>query len=130
MNPKVPHFVWRTDTTEVRVLWKRFEIAAVLDGYSRKLLGIRAFDRRVTTNGMVRLINNRSEQSGTTPRFLISDRGSLFRVQLTDACGAQGIVHVRFKVRVWQMNAKIERFFPTLKNWLRPSCLIPTEARI
>lgn len=26
MNPKAPHFVWHTDITEVRVLWKRFEI--------------------------------------------------------------------------------------------------------
>jgi len=130
MNPKAPHFVWHTDITEVRVLWKRFEIAAVLDGYSRKLLGIRAFDRRVTTNDMVRLINETADQSGTTPRFLISDRGSQFRVQFTDACRAQGIVHVRCKVRVWQLNAKIERFFRTLKSWLRPSCLIPTEARI
>ena len=130
MNPKTPHFVWHTDITEVRVLWKRFEIAAVLDGYSRKLLGIRAFNRRVTTNDLNRLINECAEQSGTTPRFLISDRGSQFRVQFTDACGAQGIVHVRCKVRVWQLNAKIERFFRTLKSWLRPSCLIPTEARI
>lgn len=32
------------------VLGKLFEIAAVLDGYSRKLLGIRAFNRRVTAN--------------------------------------------------------------------------------
>jgi len=130
MNPKAPHFVWHTDITEIRVLWKRFEIAAVLDGYSRKLLGIKAFNRRVTTNDMTSLINECAVQSGTTPRFLISDRGSQFRVQFTDACRAQGIVHVRCKVRVWQLNAKIERFFSTLKSWLRPSCLIPTEARI
>lgn len=130
MNPKAPHFVWHTDITEIRVLWKRFEIAAVLDGYSRKLLGIKAFDRRVTTNDMTSLINSCAEQSVTTPRFLISDRGSQFRVQFTDACRAQGIVHVRCKVQVWQLNAKIERFFRTLKSWLRPSCLIPTEAGI
>ncbi len=67
MNPKTPHFVWHTDITEVRVLWKRFEIAAVLDGYSRKLLGIKAFNRRVTTSDMVRLINETAVQSGTTP---------------------------------------------------------------
>ncbi len=130
MNPKAPHFVWHTDITEFRVLWKRFEIAALLDGYSRKLLGINVLDRRVTTNDMVRLIDTCAVQSGTTPRFLISDRGSQFRVQFTDACLAQGITHVRCKVRVWQLNAKIERFFSTLKSWLRPSCLIPTEARI
>lgn len=129
-NPKTPHFVWHTDITEVRVLWKRFEIAAVLDGYSRKLLGIKVFNRRVATNDQNRLIKECAEQSGTTPRFLISDRGSQFRVQYTDACRAQGIVHVRCKVRVWKLNAMIERFFSTLKSWLRPSCLIPTEARI
>ncbi len=38
LKPERPHYVWHTNITEIRVLWKRFEIAAVLDGYSRKLL--------------------------------------------------------------------------------------------
>ncbi len=130
LKPKSPHFVWHTDITEVRVLWKRFEIAAVLDGYSRKLLGIKAFNRRVTTDDLNGLTRDAAVQSGMTPRFLISDRGSQFREQFTDACEARGIKHVRCKVRDWQLNAKIERFFRTLKSWLRPSCLIPTEAWI
>lgn len=130
LTPKIPHFVWHTDITEMRILWKRYEIAAVLDGYTRKLLTIKAFNRRATTDDMTILIQEAAVQSGNTPRFLISDRGSQFRMQFTDACRAHGIVHVRCKVRVWQLNAKIERFFRTLKSWLRPSCLIPTEARI
>lgn len=33
LEPGGPHEVWHTDITEIRVLWKKFEIAAVLDGY-------------------------------------------------------------------------------------------------
>jgi len=43
LKPKEPHAVWHVDLTEVRVLWKRFDVAAVLDGYSRKLLALRVF---------------------------------------------------------------------------------------
>lgn len=76
------------------------------------------------------LIRDAAVQYGATPRFLISDRGSQFRAQFTDACRVQGINHIRCNVRVWQLNSKIERFFRTLKSCLRPSCLVPTEARI
>lgn len=86
LNPKSPHFLWHTDITEASVRWWRFEIAAALDGCSRELLGIRVFNRRVNTDDMSGLVHDATEQSGTTPRFLISDRGSLFREQFTNAC--------------------------------------------
>lgn len=130
LSPKLPHFVWHTDITEMRILWKRFEIAAVLDGYSRKHLAFRVLNRRATTEDMTILIKDARDQTGTRPRFLISDRASQFREQFSEACRTQGIIHVRCKIRVWQLNGKIERFFRTLKSWLRPSCFIPTEVGI
>ena len=30
------------------------------------------------------------------------------------------------KVRVWQLNGKIERFFRTMKNWIRTTWMIPS----
>jgi hypothetical protein len=36
---------------------KRFDFAAVPNGYCPKLIGIKAFDRRVTPNELSRLIN-------------------------------------------------------------------------
>jgi len=126
LKPERPHHVWHTDITEIRVLWKRFEIAAVLDGYSRKLLAIRAFARRPNTHDMNLLIKEASRISDATPRFLISDHGSQFRRRFKEACEQQGIKHVKGKVRVWQLNGKIERFFRTMKDWMRSTWMIPS----
>ena len=126
LKPNRPDHVWHTDITEVRVLWKRYEIAAVLDGYSRKLLAIRAFARRPNTNDMNLLIKEAVRRSGASPMFLISDHGSQFRRRFREECKRQGIKHVRGKVRVWQLNAKIERFFRTLKSWMRSTWMIPS----
>ena len=126
LKPTRVHQVWHTDITEMRVLWKRFEIAAVLDGYSRKLLAIRSFSRRPNTNDMNLLIKDAVRRSDATPKFLISDHGSQFRRRFKEACEREGIIHVKGKVRVWQLNAKIERFFRTLKSWLRTTWMIPT----
>ncbi len=126
LKPDRPHHVWHTDITEIRVLWKRFEIAAVLDGYSRNLLAIRAFARRPNTHDMNLLIKEAVRRSEATPKFLISDHGSQFRRRFKEACEQQGIKHVRGQVRAWQINAKIERFFRTLKTWMRSTLMIPS----
>ncbi len=128
LKPNHPHHVWHTDITEIRVLWKRFVIAAVLDGYSRKLLAIRAFARRPNTNAMNLLIKESVRRSEASPMLLISDHGSQFQRRFKEACEHQGIIHVRVrgKVRVWQLNGKIERFFRTLKSWMRSTWMIPS----
>tara|TARA_R110002111_G_scaffold67833_2_gene110298 strand:+ start:3314 stop:4492 length:1179 start_codon:yes stop_codon:yes gene_type:complete len=126
LKPKHPHHVWHTDITEIRVLWKRFEIAAVLDGYSRKLLTIRVFARRPNTHDMNLLIKEALLRSEVTPQFLTSDHGSQFRKRFKEACERQGIKHVKGKVRIWQLNGKIERFFRTMKSWMRSTWMIPS----
>ena len=126
LKPDHPHHVWHTDITEIRVLWKRFEIAAVLDGFSRKLLAIRSFARRPNTNDMNLLIKDAVRRSDAYPEFLISDHGSQFQRRFKEACELQGIKHVKGKVRVWQLNGKIERFFRTMKGWMRSTWMIPS----
>lgn len=129
-HPAAHNLVWHTDISEIRVLWKRFEIAAVLDGYSRKLLAIRAFARRPTTRDMSLLIKEAIRREGVSARFLISDRGSQFRRRFTEACASEGIRHIRGKVRCRQINAKIERFFRTMKLWSRTTWMVPTQPRM
>ena len=129
-NPAAPNLVWHTDITEIRVLWKKFEIAAVLDGYSRKLLAIKAFARRPTTNDMNLLIKEAIRREGQAARFLISDRGSQFRRRFTEACASDGLKHVKSKVRSWKINANIERFFHTMKIWMRTTWMVPTQPRM
>jgi len=130
MNPTKPHAVWHTDLTEIRVLGQRYEIAAVLDGYSRILLAIQVFDRLPTSTDMVRLIGRCVRDEGRSPRFIISDHGSQFRNQFGCACERWGITHVRGKVGVWQLNAKIERFFRTLKAWQRTAWIVPNRRSV
>jgi len=36
LRPRKAHHVWHIDLTTVRVLWMRFEIAAIIDGYSTR----------------------------------------------------------------------------------------------
>lgn len=75
IRPPKPHHVWHLDITSMRVLWMRLEVAAIIDGYSRKIVGIKAFARRPTTADMVKLIED-SICSNTKPRSLspIEDR--------------------------------------------------------
>ncbi|MEN1705225.1 MAG: DDE-type integrase/transposase/recombinase [Planctomycetota bacterium] len=119
LEPRSPHQVWHADITEIRVLWRRFEVAAVMDGFSRKILALRAFDRRPRTREMVELIHEAIDEGKAIPRFLISDHGSQFRKEFAAYCRRLDTRHVRGKIGVWQLNAKIERFFRTFKQWQR-----------
>jgi len=130
MDPCLPHTVWHIDLTELRVLWCRFEVAAVLDGYSRKLLVLRVFHHRPTSVDMIRLIGRCVRHEGRSPRFIISDHGAQFRNSFGRACEQRGIKHVRGKVGVWQLNAKIERFFRTLKAWQRRAWIAPNPRSV
>ena len=112
------------------MLWKKFEIAAVLDGYSRKLLAMRLFARRPTARDMNLLIKEAIRREGQSARFLISDRGSQFRRRFSKACVSEDIWHISSKVRCWQINAKIERFFRTMKLWARMARMVPTQPRM
>jgi len=65
-----------------------------------------------------------------SPRIIISDHGAQFRNSFGRACEQRGIKHVRGKVGVWQLNAKIERFFRTLKAWQRRAWIAPNPRSV
>jgi len=104
------HQVWHMDMTTVRVLWMRYEIAAIIDGSSRKNVGLRVFQGTPSTCDLLYLIDHTITQN-TVPRFVITDRGGRFQTTFFVAMIQRGIKHARAPARVWQFNAKVERLF-------------------
>ncbi|MEQ8850448.1 MAG: DDE-type integrase/transposase/recombinase [Phycisphaerales bacterium] len=128
-KPPRPNFVWNLDLTTVRVLWLRCEIAAAIDGFSRKIVGMRAYTRRPGTDELVEFIDEAVGEHGS-PRFIVTDRGGQFQKQFKRALSERRIVHAKCQVRRWQFNAKVERLFWSLKRWWRVSLMAPSEKAI
>jgi len=124
LHPLHAHHVWHMDMTTVRVLWIRYEIAAIIDGFSRKIIGLQVFQGTPSTADLLKLIDQ-SIHKNTTPSFIITDRGGQFQNTFFVAMIQRGIKHARSPARVWQFNAKVERLFWSLKRWWRISLFPP-----
>lgn len=122
-HPTKPNQVWHLDMTEIRVLWKRVEIAAIVDGFSRKIITMKAFGRRPTSDDLSNLVEASIESGGEVPRFLVTDHGSQFRSRFDQRIEPLGVTHIRCQVRTWQLNAKVERVFKDVKAWVRRSAM-------
>jgi len=112
---------------ELRILWFRFTFAALMDGFSRKLLRLKVFKGTPATAHMVRLVRSAVTSFGK-PRFLICDHGGQFADRFTAMIETDGITVVKGKVRQPSFNGKVERLFRTLRIWLRVAVL-PIRAR-
>lgn len=102
----------------------RYEIAAIIDGFSRKIVGLRVFKGTPSTADLLKLIDQ-SICKNTTPRFIITDRGGQFQTIFSVAMIQRGIKHARSPARVWQFNEKMERLFWSPKRWWRVSLFPP-----
>ncbi len=122
-HPEEPNKVWHLDITTVKLLWWNVEIAALLDGFSRKLVALKAFKGRVKTADLPAMIEAAIQESGATPRFIVTDHGSQFRREFRNAVSKMGVTHVRCQVHTWQLNAKVERVFRDIKAWAAKSVL-------
>jgi transposase InsO family protein len=121
LAPRQTNRTWHLDLTVVTVLWCQFHIAALMDGFSRKLLTLRVFARTPTWKMMAALVRQAIIIYGK-PRFLVTDHGCQFRRRFRKAVKqGLGIQPVRGKVRSWTFNGKVERFFRTMKLWWRLS---------
>ena len=129
IRPRNPHHVCYLDITSIRVLWLKLEVAAIIDGCNRKIIGIREFATRPTTEDMVKLIED-SIRTHSTPRFVDMDRGSQFERMFYAAMMQRSITHARCPARDWQFNAKVERLFWSLKRWWRVSLVPPNLTTI
>ncbi|MEM8756745.1 MAG: DDE-type integrase/transposase/recombinase [Planctomycetota bacterium] len=129
-HPTQPNQVGHLDMTDLRVLWKRYEIAAIVDGFSRRIVALHVFGHRPTTSDIAELVEQAAEKSETVPRFLVTDHGSQFRVRFRSRVQGLGLTHVRCQVRTWHLNAKVERVFRNVKRWARRAWLPLASAAI
>ncbi|MGC8541311.1 MAG: transposase [Phycisphaerae bacterium] len=118
LAPKKPNHVWHSDITQIRILWFTFFIAAIFDGFSRKILTLKVYARTPCARNMAALVRGTAGRHGR-PQFIITDNGGQFRKQFGKAMHRQHIRHVHTRVRAPFLNGKIERFFRTFKLWQR-----------
>ncbi|MEL7484379.1 MAG: DDE-type integrase/transposase/recombinase [Planctomycetota bacterium] len=129
-HPTRPKQVWHLDMTDLRVLWRRFEIAAIVDGFSRRIVALHVFGHRPTTSDLAKLVEQSTDESEGSPRFLVTDHGSQFRASFRKRVEGLGLTHIRCQVRTWHLNAKVERVFRDLKRWAKHSWLPLTTVAI
>lgn len=120
LAPTAINRTWHMDLTVIRVLWFEFIVAAILDGYSRKLLTIKAYAWHPDTKAMLSLLRETIREHGR-PRFLVTDHGPLFRKRFKKAIERRGTYLINGKAYSPEFNGKIERWFRTLKIWQRIS---------
>jgi transposase InsO family protein len=118
LKPLKCNDVWHMDLTHVRILWFSFTLAAILDGFSRKLLAFKVCARTPHTRDMTRLVNMTAKACGS-PRFVITDHGTQFGKQFKKNLADQGITQIRGRVRAPFLNGKMERAFRTFRIWWR-----------
>ncbi|MEM8493916.1 MAG: DDE-type integrase/transposase/recombinase [Planctomycetota bacterium] len=123
-RPPGPHEVWHVDLTCLRILWRRYEVAAVIDGFSRKIVALKAFRGTPGTEEMAGLIDQAIHQH-QRPKFVITDRGGQFQRRFRALLQDRGIEHARGRARTWQFNAKVERLFWSFKRWWGGGLVVP-----
>ncbi len=122
LAPVSPNEVWHLDLAELRIVWFRYTVAALLDGYSRKLLALKVYPGSPKSADLVGLMRDAIHRSGP-PRFLITDHGCQFRRRFRTEVGDLNVKVVRGRVRCPAFNGKVERFFKTLRTWQRRTFL-------
>ena len=82
LTPRDNNRVWHVDMMQWRILWYRFTIAALIDGFSRKLLWLKVFVATPTTADMLKLVRSAMKSIGH-PRIIITDHGGQFLESFT-----------------------------------------------
>ena len=78
LTPERTNRVWHLDLLSLQILWLRFSVAAILDGFSRRLPCLRVYRRTPRARDMAALVRRVAKQFGK-PRFVITDHGTQFR---------------------------------------------------
>jgi transposase InsO family protein len=118
LRPRIRNRTWHMDLTTFEFFWLRFHVAAILDGFSRKLLALRVYRAAPTTRNTLALVRSCVRGFGL-PRFLVTDHGTQFRKRFKEALGKMRVSLVKGRVKSCQFNGRVERFFRTLKLWTR-----------
>jgi transposase InsO family protein len=122
---KYPMHLWYTDLTSIRLPFVReIFIGAIVDGFSRKVLAIRAW-ARVPKAADVRAMLREAIGIFGAPKYLITDRGCQFKADaLSEFLARRGILRRYGAVAKWQSVAKIDRFFGSLKREYAGRCML------
>ena len=119
LKPKCHNRTWHLDLTMIRTLLRRYYVAAIVDGFSRRILALKICANTPNTAAMLGMFRDAIAAHGR-PRFLVTDHGCQFRERFTSAVeNGTDIRHVKAKVRSWALNGKVERLFRTFKLWSR-----------
>lgn len=117
LKPRKINRTWHIDLAVVTRLGRRFHVAALLDGYSRKLLALKSYARTPTAIMMLALVRRAIGEYGR-PRFLVCDHGCQFRTWFRERLELKfGVTPVSGKVRCPTFKGKVERFFRTFRSW-------------
>ena len=120
LHPKTVSRTWHLDLTALHVHGMRFHIAALMDGFSRRLVALKVYARTPTARMMAMLVKRATVAAGAAPRFVVTDHGTQFRRIFENALTSLGnTTVVRCRVHDFRLNGKVERFFRTMKEWAR-----------
>lgn len=141
-----PHDVWHVDLTIVPIgggFWAPWLpwalpqrlpfghwVAAVVDGYSRRVLQLGNFAQQPTSRAIQKLLERTIREVGAKPRTIISDRGSQFDCKHFQSWCKRRKIRIRYgAVGKHGSIAVVERFIRTLKEYCRALPIVPTEPR-
>lgn len=114
LRPKAKNEVWHLDLTTKRIWWVAFTIAALMDGKTRKCLGLDLFAKVPGSEELLAMIEDKVGKFGK-PGAVITDRGGQFQAKFGKGLLEMGIGHLKGRARRPQFNGKVERLFRSLK---------------
>lgn len=136
-----PHHTWHVDTTVMPIstgLWApwfpfalpnfwpfSWHVAVALDQFSRKLLGFEVLAKEPSAAQMLRFLDTTIASVGTSPKYIITDRGTQYRVDYLHWCDARGIRPRFGALGHKRAIAVVERFFRSLKDEAFRRILVP-----
>lgn len=111
--------LWHIDITQFKVKgYGKFYIVAIIDDYSRYIVGFGIFKRKTAEN-VLKVFIKAVERYGK-PVAILSDNGKQFLSKVyKEYCNEQGIKSRRTKPHNPKCNGKIERWFKDLKKFLK-----------
>lgn len=112
-----PNQVWSIDITYIRMHRKHMYLTAIIDWFSRKIMGWQLMDT-LDTDGVIQTVKDAVSKHGV-PAILNSDQGSQFTSDAYKAALKE--LHIRQSMdgkSRWADNIMIERWFRSLKTEL------------
>jgi putative transposase len=117
LKPEAINESWHMDFILLHVLWFSFTVAAIMDGFSRRILAFKVYRKTPTRKNALGLFRRTAKAFGQ-PRVIITDCGCQFGLEFGKAL-PKGTEHVQSPVRHPWFNGKIERLFKSFRWWWR-----------